>query len=40
MHLSSGGNFAALSKLTDSDWDNIRNQIRGANDKDKAQRSV
>jgi NAD(P)-dependent dehydrogenase (short-subunit alcohol dehydrogenase family) len=40
MHLSSGGNFAALSRLTDSDWDNIRNQIRGANDKDKAQRSV
>src|SRR5580692_11763901 len=40
MHLSSGGNFAALSKLSDGDWDNIRNQIRGANDKDKAQRSV
>ena len=40
MHLSSGGNFAALSKLTDSDWENIRNQIRGANDKDKAQRAV
>ena len=40
MHLSSGGNFAALSRLTDSDWENIRNQIRGANEKDKAQRSV
>jgi len=40
MHLSSGGNFAALSKLSDSDWDNIRNQIRGANEKDKAKRAV
>jgi NAD(P)-dependent dehydrogenase (short-subunit alcohol dehydrogenase family) len=40
MHLSSGGNFAALSRLSDGDWENIRNQIRGANEKDKAQRSV
>ena len=39
MHLT-GGNFAALSRLGDSDWENIRNQIRGANEKDKAQRSV
>lgn len=39
MHLT-GGNFAALSQLGDSDWDNIRNQIRGANEKDKAQRAV
>jgi NAD(P)-dependent dehydrogenase (short-subunit alcohol dehydrogenase family) len=40
MHLASGGNFAALSKLTDSDWDKISDQIRSANDKDKAQRAV
>jgi NAD(P)-dependent dehydrogenase (short-subunit alcohol dehydrogenase family) len=40
MHLSSGGNFAALSKLSDKDWENIRNQIRSANEKDKAQRAV
>ena len=39
MHLT-GGNFASLSQLGDSDWENIRNQIRGANDKDKAQRAV
>ncbi|HEY8948850.1 MAG TPA: SDR family oxidoreductase [Rhizomicrobium sp.] len=40
MHLSSGGNFAALSALGDADWDRIRNEIRGSNDKDKAQRAV
>ncbi len=39
MHLT-GGNFAALSKLGDSEWEAIRNQIRGANEKDKAQRAV
>lgn len=40
MHLSSGGNFAALSRLSDSDWERIRSEIRSANDKDKAQRAV
>jgi NAD(P)-dependent dehydrogenase (short-subunit alcohol dehydrogenase family) len=40
MHLSSGGNFAALSKLGDSEWQAIRDQIRSANDKDKSQRAV
>ena len=40
MHLSSGGNFAALSRLSDADWDRIRNEIRSANEKDKAQRAV
>jgi hypothetical protein len=39
MHLASGGNFAALAKLGDSDWERIRNEIRGANEKDKAQRA-
>lgn len=39
MHLT-GGNFAALSRLGDSEWEAIRNQIRGANEKDKAQRAV
>jgi NAD(P)-dependent dehydrogenase (short-subunit alcohol dehydrogenase family) len=39
MHLT-GGNFASLSQLGDSDWENIRNQIRGANEKEKAQRAV
>src|SRR6201996_2225051 len=40
MHLSSGGNFAALAALGDADWDRIRNEIRGSNEKDKAQRAV
>ncbi|MGD0192522.1 MAG: SDR family oxidoreductase [Rhizomicrobium sp.] len=40
MHLASGGNFAALSKLGDEDWEKIRQEVRSANEKDKAQRSV
>jgi NAD(P)-dependent dehydrogenase (short-subunit alcohol dehydrogenase family) len=40
MHLASGGNFAALSKLGDADWEKIRNEVRAANEKDKAQRAV
>jgi len=40
MHLASGGNFAGLAALGDADWDRIRNEIRGSNDKDKAQRAV
>lgn len=40
MHLSSGGNFAALSALGDSDWERIRGEIRGSNEKDKAKRAV
>ena len=40
MHLASGGNFAALSKLGDEDWERIRNEVRSANEKDKAKRSV
>lgn len=35
-----GGNFSALARLGDAEWEMIRNQIRGANDKDKAQRAV
>jgi NAD(P)-dependent dehydrogenase (short-subunit alcohol dehydrogenase family) len=40
LHLASGGNFSALAKLGDSDWERIRAAIRGANEKDKAQRAV
>ncbi len=40
MHLASGGNFAALSALGDSDWDRIRGEVKTANEKDKAQRAV
>jgi len=39
MHLT-GGNFSRLAALGDSEWESIRGQIRSANDKDKAQRSV
>jgi NAD(P)-dependent dehydrogenase (short-subunit alcohol dehydrogenase family) len=39
-YLASGGNFARLSKLSEDDWDRMRELIRGANEKDKAQRSV
>ena len=35
-----GGNFARLSKLSQDEWDKMRDMIRSANDKDKAQRSV
>jgi hypothetical protein len=35
-----GGNFSRLAALGDAEWNAIRGQIRSANDKDKAQRSV
>ena len=35
-----GGNFARLSKLSQDEWDKMRDMIRSSNDKDKAQRSV
>jgi NAD(P)-dependent dehydrogenase (short-subunit alcohol dehydrogenase family) len=37
---SGAGNFAHLSKLSDDQWAQMREMIRSANDKDKAQRSV
>jgi hypothetical protein len=40
MHLGAGGNFSRLAALGDEQWDEIRNQIRSTNDKDKAQRAV
>lgn len=40
LHLASGGNFAAMSALGDEDWENIRREIRSANEKDKAKRAV
>ncbi len=40
LHLASGGNFSSLSRLSDDDWDGIREMIRGSNEKDKSQRSV
>ena len=38
--LGGGGNFSQLSKLGDQDWENIRNMIKSANDKDRAKRTV
>ena len=41
IHLASGGNFyQSLDKLSDNDWDGIRDMIRSSNDADKAKRSV
>jgi NAD(P)-dependent dehydrogenase (short-subunit alcohol dehydrogenase family) len=40
MHLASGGNFAALARLGDEDWERIRGEIRSANEKDKVQRTA
>lgn len=35
-----GGTFWGLQKLSDEDWENIRNMIKSANQKDKAARST
>lgn len=40
LHLATGGNFASLAKLGDSEWERIRTAIRSANEKDKAQRAM
>jgi NAD(P)-dependent dehydrogenase (short-subunit alcohol dehydrogenase family) len=39
LHLATGGNFSALARLGDADWERIRSEIRAANEKDKAQRA-
>ena len=39
--LAQAGNFyQGLNKLSDDDWDGIRNMIKSSNDADKAKRSV
>jgi NAD(P)-dependent dehydrogenase (short-subunit alcohol dehydrogenase family) len=38
--LGGGGNFSQLSKLGDSEWEAIRDMIKGANEKDRAKRTV
>ncbi len=38
--LAGSGNFSQLSRLGDQDWENIRNMIKSANEKDKAKRTV
>ena len=37
-YLTGGGTFSELDRLSDSDWDQMRNMIRSANNKDKADR--
>jgi NAD(P)-dependent dehydrogenase (short-subunit alcohol dehydrogenase family) len=39
-HLGGSGNFSALMRLGDAEWDAIGQEIRTANDKDKAQRTA
>ena len=39
-YLAGGGNFWQLSKLGDSEWAAIRDMIKGANEKDRAKRTV
>ena len=39
-HLGGSGNFWQLSQLSDEQWDSMREMIRGANEQDKAKRSV
>jgi NAD(P)-dependent dehydrogenase (short-subunit alcohol dehydrogenase family) len=38
--LGGGGNFSQLAKLGDQDWAAIRDMIKGANEKDRAKRTV
>ena len=37
-YLTGGGTFSELDRLSDSDWEQMRNMIRSANNKDKADR--
>ena len=39
-HLQGGGGFARLSEWGDAEWEAARNAIKGANEKDRAQRTV
>ena len=37
-YLTGGGTFSQLDKLSEEDWSNMRDMIRGANNKDKVDR--
>ncbi len=39
-HQAGGGGFASLRNWTDEQWEQAREQIRGANEKDRAKRTV
>lgn len=40
MYQATGGNFASLARLKDSDWEAIRAMIRSSNEQDRAQRTT
>ena len=39
-YLAGGGTFSQLSRLTDEDWRQVREQIKAGNERDRAKRSV
>jgi len=39
-YITGGGTFSGLSKLKDSDWEEIKNMIKSTNEKDKANRNT
>ena len=39
-YLANGGSFSELDKLSDADWDRMREKIKAQNEKDRAGRSV
>ena len=39
-YITGGGTFSGLSKLKDSDWEEIKSMIKSTNDKDKANRNT
>lgn len=39
-YLTGGGTFSNLSKLSEDDWEQMRNMIRSTNNKDKADRKI
>ena len=39
-HLKGGGGFGRLAEWGDAEWEQARNAIKGANEKDRAQRTV
>ena len=39
-YITGGGTFSGLSKLKDSDWEEIKSMIKSTNEKDKANRNT
>lgn len=40
MYQATGGNFSGLREWGDEQWDFVRNMIKSANEKDRAQRTT